>query len=57
MPGLNLSLKATWEALDGEDEPNNNVFNYMALKQQIGKDEVTAESIKQSKAFLLNCKD
>lgn len=57
MPGLSLSLKATWEPTNGVEEPNVNAFNHIALKQQIGKGEVTAESIKQSKAFLLNRKD
>lgn len=57
MPGLSLSLKASWESTNGVEEPIVNAFNLIALKQQIGKGEVTAESIRQSKAFLLNCKE
>ncbi len=56
-PGLSLSLKAIWEPTNGVEEPIITVFNYVALKQQIGKGEVTSESIRQSKTFLLNCKD
>jgi uncharacterized repeat protein (TIGR02543 family) len=57
LPGLSIALKAKWEPLDGTEEADVNVFSYIALKQQIGKGEVTAEEIKNSKAFLLNCKD